>query len=55
MTQKYISQTGKLAGEFAAYADYVVTDKTIEEEYKNKSVADIIHTAIMQRFPGSLW
>lgn len=52
VTQKYISQTGKLAGEFAAYADYVVTDKTIEEEYKNKSVADIIHTAIMQRFPG---
>ena len=26
VTQKYISQTGKLAGEFAAYADYVVTE-----------------------------
>lgn len=52
VTQKYISQTGKLAGEFAAYADYVVTEKTIEEEYKNKSVADIIQTAIMARFPG---
>lgn len=52
VTQKYVSQTGKLAGDFAAYADYVVTEKTIEEEYKNKSVADIIKKSIMARFPG---
>lgn len=52
VTAKYISKTGKLAGEFAAYADYLIADQTIATKYRNKSVTDIIDEAIIQRFPG---
>ena len=52
ITAKYISKTGKLAGEFAGYADYVITDKTIETEYKNKSVWDIVYETIIRKTPG---
>ena len=52
ITAKYISKTGKLAGEFASFADYVITDKTIESEYKNRSVWDIIKENFIDKIPG---
>ena len=52
VTAKYISKTGKLAGEFAGYADYVITDRMIEAEYKNKSVWDIVYENIILKTPG---
>lgn len=52
VTAKYVSKTGKLAGEFAEYADYVVTERTIETDYKNKSVWDIVNETILLKTPG---
>ena len=52
ITAKYISKTGKLAGEFAAHADYLIIDQDIETKYRNKSITNIVNEAIIQRFPG---
>lgn len=34
------------------YADYVITDRMIEAEYKNKSVWDIVYENIILKTPG---